>query len=199
MTGPTQPSANQGQSGRRGLSPAIIAFIALDVVLVIAAVMVGLSLGSDGSGESPDQAGSSASPSASTSDDGAPASPTPSATPLAQGADAKQVASPSGNITCTISPEGAECAIASLAADPAAVDGCEGNVGYVATLTTSGVQTPCMPEKPAKADAAVPVLAYGAAETVNNFECVSTEAGMRCSDTNTGKGFTLARAGVTRF
>lgn len=196
MTGPTQPSANQGQSGRRGLSPAIIAFIALDVVLVIAAVMVGLSLGSDGSGESPDQAGSSASPSVSTSDD---ASPTPSATPLAQGADAKQVASPSGNITCTLSPEGAECAIASLAAEPAAADGCEGSVGYVATLTTSGVQTPCMPDKPAKAGADVPVLAYGAAETVNNFECVSTEAGMRCSDTNTGKGFTLARAGVTRF
>lgn len=196
MTSATPQSANQGQTGRRGLSPAIIAFIALDVVLVIAAVMIGLSLGSDESGESPDQAGSSASPSAPVSDD---AAPTPSATPLAQGADSKQVASPSGNITCTLSPEGAECAIASLAEEPAAVDGCEGSVGYVATLTPSGVQTPCMPDKPAKADAAVPVLAYGAAETVNNFQCVSTEAGMRCSDTNTGKGFTLARAGVTRF
>ncbi|SDC64219.1 hypothetical protein SAMN05216410_2085 [Sanguibacter gelidistatuariae] len=197
MTGTTSPPANRGQSGRRGLSPALIAFIVLDVVLVVAAVLLGLSLGSD---DSPAGAQSSATPT-STSDgatsDGA--SPTPSATPLAVGADAKQVASPTGNITCTLSPEGAECAIASLATEPAAVDGCEGTVGYVATLTTSGVQTPCMPEKPGKADAAIPVLAYGDTESVNNFACESTESGMKCSDTNTGKGFTLARAGITRF
>ena len=196
----TTPSANRGTSGRRGLSPTIIALIALNVVLVAIAVMVGLSMGSDGteeSAESPDPAQSSASGLASPDTDDA--SPLPSATPLAVGADAKQVASPTGNITCTVSPEGAECAIASLATEPEAVDGCDGSVGYVVTLTNDGVQTPCVPAVPGKADAAIPVLAYGAAESVNNFQCESTESGMRCSDTNTGQGFTLARAGVTRF
>lgn len=199
MTGTTPPPTHPGTSRRRGLPPAIIAFIVLDVLLVIAAIALGVSISSDGSGEPSEPTSSSSSssttPGAASSDEATP-TPTPSAT---LGADAKQVASPSGNITCTLSPEGAECAIASLAAEPAAADGCQGVSGYVVRLSTSGVSTPCVTDKPGKASAAVPVLEYGDAVSVNNFECVSTEAGMKCSNTNTGQGFTLARAGVTRL
>ena len=200
MSGTTPPSATHGTTGSRGLPPSIIAFIVLDVLLVVAAVALGLSMGSDGTDTPTAQPSSSASaavtPGSTPSDD---ASPAPSQTPQTVGADGKKVASPSGNITCTLAPEGAECAIASLATEPAAVAGCEGVAGYVVTLDTSGVHTPCVPAQPGQADATVPVLAYGDATAVNNFECLSTEAGMKCSNTNTGQGFTLARAGVTRF
>lgn len=200
MTGTIPPSTNHTARGARRLPPAIIAFIVFDVLLVIVAVAMGLSMGSDGTDAPSAQPSSStsgpATPDATASDD---ASPTPAQTPQATDPDAKQVASPTGNITCTLSPAGVECAIASLAAEPAAVDGCDGTSGYVVTLTTSGVATPCAPSKPGKADAAVPVLAYGESTSVNNFECVSTESGMTCSNTNTGQGFTLARAGITRL
>ena len=201
MTGTTPSPTNPGTPARRGLPPAIIAFIVFDVLLVIAAIALGVSLSSDGSETPSAQASSSATgsttPGAAASDEAAPTpAPSPSAT---LSADAKQVASPSGNITCTLTPEGAECAIASLAAEPVAADGCEGVSGYVVALSTSGVSTPCVTDKPGKASAAVPVLEYGDAVSVNNFECVSTEAGMKCSNTNTGQGFTLARAGITRL
>lgn len=200
MPGPTPQSTTHDAAGSRRLSPAIIAFIVLDVLLVVAAVALGLSMGSDGS-DAPSASSSASSPAVSTpasaeEDGDEAAAPTPEAT---LDPEAKQVASPSGNITCTLSPGGAECAIASLASEPAAAEDCDGVAGYVVALDTSGVSTPCAPEKPGKANAAIPVLAYGEAATVNNFECVSTEAGMKCSDTNTGQGFTLARAGITRF
>ena len=204
MTGTIPPSSTDATLGRRGLPPSIIAFIVFDVLLVIAAVALAFSLGSDDA----DAAGSKPQSSASASASDEPSAdatspdedtPSPSQTPDPLDADAKQVASPTGNITCTLSPEGAECAIASLAAEPAATDGCEGSVGYVVTLGTSGVDTPCVTDQPSEAGADVPVLGYGDAVAVNNFECVSTESGMKCSNTNTGQGFTLARAGVTRF
>ena len=197
MTGTTPRPMNSPAPGRRGLSPAIIAFIVLDVLLVIAAVALGMSMSSGDADASP----AAPSPSVSSSPaagDKPSADPAP-APPVQVGADGKQIASPSGNITCTLTPEGAECAIASLAAEPAVVDGCEGVTGYVVTLTTAGVKTPCVPQTPSKATAAIPVLDYGDAIAVNNFECVSTEVGMKCSNTNTGQGFTLARAGITRF
>ena len=118
MPGPIPPSTTHDAAGSRRLSPAIIAFIVLDVLLVVAAVALGLSMGSDGS-DAPSASSSASSPAASTpasSDDDAAATPAPEAT---LNPEAKQVASPSGNITCTLSPGGAECAIASLASEPA--------------------------------------------------------------------------------
>ena len=198
MTGTTAPPTTPGTPRRRGLPPAIIVLIVLDVLLVVAAIALGISLSADASEEpsAPSSAATSTDAgSAAATDEAAPA-PSPTAT---LSADAKQVASPSGNITCTVSPAGAECAIASLAAEPVAADSCDGVTGYVVSLTTSGVSTPCVDETPAEAGAEVPVLAYGDAISVNNFQCVSTESGMTCSNTNTGQGFTLARAGIKRL
>lgn len=191
----TDPTAEP--TPRRGLSPALIAFIVFDVLLVVAVVVLGFSMASGGDDEptaAPTSASSGASSAPAATDDAqAPASPD------APAEGTKRVASPTGNITCDLSPEGASCTIAALAAEPAADPACEGTVGYVVVLDPSGVSTPCEENRPAKAAADVPVLEYGSAETVNNFECASSESGMTCTDTNTGKGFTLARAGVTTF
>lgn len=198
MAGTTPTSAPRSTPGKRRLSPWLVAFIAFDVLLVAGAawLLLGGSSGSDA-----DETGATAAPSSSASAGAtdAPADPEPSPTLEIDPAEATVVASPTGNITCSIVPEGVRCGIASLAAEPAPVDGCEGSVGHVVELTTAGVSTPCVPdaEKPAEAGPDVAVLDYGATSEVNNFVCESTESGMRCTDSTTGKGFVLARAGVT--
>lgn len=188
----TSPTGSSTARKDRRIGPALIAFIVLDVLLVAWAIGLGVSLGSDDT-----EGSTTAEPSASASAPPAPA-PTSDVDPE-EGAE--EVASPSGNITCRVSPSGAECGIASLAADPAPVDGCDGAVGYVVELTSDGVSVPCVSddERPRKADPTIAVLEYGENVTVNNFSCDSTEAGMMCTDTSTDKGFTLARAGITEF
>jgi len=201
MAGTTPTSAPRSTPGKRRLPPWLVVFIAFDVLLVAGAawLLLGGSSGSDA-----DDAGPSASPTSESSTGASdapadPAEPDPSPTLEIDPAEATVIASPTGNITCSIVPEGVRCGIASLAAEPAPVDGCEGTVGHVVELTSSGVSTPCVPdaEKPAEAGPDVAVLEYGATSEVNNFVCESTESGMRCTDTTTGDGFVLARAGVS--
>lgn len=201
MAGTTPTSAPRSTPGKRRLSPWLVVFIAFDVLLVAGAawLLLGGSSGSD-SDESGATAAPSSTASAGATDDPAdPADPEPSPTLEIDPAEATVVASPTGNITCSIVPEGVRCAIASLAAEPAPVDGCEGTVGHVVELTSAGVSTPCVPdaETPSAAGPDVAVLDYGATSEVNTFVCESTETGMRCTDSTTGKGFVLARAGVS--
>ncbi len=40
------------------------------------------------------------------------------------------------------------------------------------------------------------ILDYGTSKTVGPFTCDSAETGMTCRDDATGKGFTIARAGI---
>lgn len=191
MSGTSPAGSSAAQKGR-GLGPGLIAFIVLDVLLVVWAVWLGVSLGSD----SPEATGDDE-PSVS-----APATTAPGAEPT-EGPEpgTESVASPSGNITCEVSPSGAECGIATLASEPAPSTECDGVQGYVVSLTSEGVALPCVSpdELPAEAGATVEVLDYGQNITVNNFSCDSTESGMTCTDSSTGKGFTLARAGITEF
>lgn len=200
MAGTTPTSAPRSTQGRRRLPPWLVVFIAFDVLLVAGAAWLLLGGGSGGDGEDVSQ-----SPSPSTS---APATtepsddaddPEPSPTLEIDPAEATVVASPTGNITCAIVPGGVRCEIASLAEEPAVAEGCEGTVGHVVELTSAGVSTPCVPtdETPAPAGPDVAVLPYGETSEVNNFVCESTETGMRCTDSTTGDGFVLARAGVT--
>lgn len=195
MSGTSPTGSSTTQKGRR-LGPALIAFIVFDVLLVAWAIWLVVSMGSDDQGSDGGEE-----PSASTTTS-APAAPEPTSDP-GDGPEpgTETVASPSGNITCEVSPSGAECGIAALAAEPAPVGGCDGAQGYVVTLTSEGVSVPCVSsgDLPTKADATIDILDYGQTVTVNNFTCDSTEAGMKCTDTSTGKGFTLARAGITEF
>lgn len=182
-----------GPSARPRLSNGMIAFILVDVVLVLAVVIVAfVTFRGPGSPSTPapttTTARSSASPSAAGED---PA-------PVERTGTARTFASPSGNITCTIDETGARCGIASLANDPAPVEGCDGSVGHVYVVTTAGVpEVPCVSkdDKPKKAGKKVDVLDYGAVAREFGYTCTSEEAGVTCTDDTTGRGFTLARAG----
>ena len=57
---------------------------------------------------------------------------------------------------------------------------------------------PCVPaaEQPQPAPGDTAILDYGTSKTVGPFTCDSAETGMTCRDDATGKGFTIARAGI---
>ena len=115
---------------------------------------------------------------------------------------ATRFATPTGNISCTISPNGVNCAIAKLAKAPKPnTGGCEGYIGYVVNLNSAGVALPCVAKEdlPGGAGGSLDVLDYEKSETVNNFTCESTRSGVKCTDKSTGQGFTVARAGISTF
>jgi hypothetical protein len=110
-------------------------------------------------------------------------------------------ASPSGNITCAISAEGARCGIAQLASKPASIDTCDGSVGYVYIVTEAGVEVPCVAkgDRPKTAEGGTSVLDYGEEATGFGFTCESAEDGVTCRNDASGRGFQLARAGGQVF
>ncbi|MFE6969639.1 hypothetical protein [Isoptericola sp. NPDC057653] len=176
---------------RRRLSAGWIAFIAIDVVLIALAAVFAVQILTSSSPNPPD-AGADAvttpAPSVSASEDA----------PM-QGAALAKFAAPSKNITCTIYADGVSCGIAQLNQQPAPVDGCDGTTGYVATVDSDGnVKLPCVPtdQQPKKAGGKVDTLDYGKSLTEGDFTCTSEQTGMSCTHDPTGKGFSLARAGI---
>jgi hypothetical protein len=179
------------ERARKKLSPGWIAFIALDVLLVVAAIVFAVSLfnspdTSPGGGETP-AAEQSAEPSAETGLEtgGAPGVET--------------FAAPSLNITCTISADAATCGIAELTQKPAPDDSCGGASGYVAKVDPSGnVTQPCVGKKdqPKKAPGDTAILNYGEVKKAHDFTCTSAETGMTCVADATNTGFSIARAGI---
>ncbi|MBO0609192.1 hypothetical protein [Myceligenerans salitolerans] len=200
--------APQGYQGyeqapaRRRLSPGWIAFIALDVVLVIAAIVFAVNLMSNDDGQAP-VVGSSqeadASASAGQGGDSEPEEPKYATGLEVNAPGAKVFAAPSGNITCTLSKNAATCGIVELNSPPAP-DGCDGVQGHVVALDQSGqFSLPCV----AKKDKPVPasglkVLEYEKKEKAHGFTCVSRTTGMSCTHDATGSSFTVARAGISQ-
>lgn len=97
--------------------------------------------------------------------------------------------SPSGNITCTLSEQGASCTIKERSFAPEA---CPAGNAYATSLTPGA--------DPAGACAAgfAPsgtVLAYGQSAVAGDFACTSTQSAMICWNQATGTGFSLARQG----
>ncbi|MGP7960658.1 hypothetical protein ACTVCO_07585 [Sanguibacter sp. A247] len=185
-----------GQPVKRPLGPGLIAFIIIDVVLVLGVVIAAIIVLGGGGGPERPGASPAAGPSGASATSSQPGAP---ATTAARPAGTDQrFAAPSGNIMCDITAEGARCGIASLAQKPAPVDGCDGTVGFVYTVDVTGkVDVPCVPkkDKPKKAGSNVNVLGYGQSSTAYGFTCTSEESGMTCVDDATGRGFALARAG----
>ena len=182
-----------GDGGGRGsnrLGAGWIAFIVVDALLVLGAIVFAISL--LGGGDEEPLGGASTSPAATATDgaeEPAPAEPTVSET----------FASESRNITCEVTDVSATCVIAQLGTQPAPVDGCDGTVGYKVVLDADGsVDQPCVPaaEQPQPAPGDTAILDYGTSKTVGPFTCDSAETGMTCRDDATGKGFTIARAGI---
>ncbi len=195
-SGSSRPASRSGSAGGSGggggvgrLSPGWIAFIVVDALLVIGAIVFAISLA--GGGEDEPAAPVASSPSATATEETEEATPEPTVT--------ETFASESRNITCEVTDVSATCVIAQLGTQPAAVSGCEGTVGYKVVLDADGsVEQPCVPtaEQPQAAAGGVEVLAYGQSRTIGPFTCESAETGMTCRDDATGKGFTIARAGI---
>ncbi len=179
---------------RKRLSPGWIAFIALDVVLLVAAVVVAWNMIS---APSPlEQAGDD--PTSASTQDAAPSDAASEAPPE----KLAEFRSPSLNITCAITTGDATCSIATLNQQPAPVDGCDGSVGYRVTVNAAGeISTPCVPgdQQPQKAPDSLQSLEYGQSITQAQFTCTSADTGMSCKDDKTGKGFSIAKAGIGTF
>ncbi|WP_402467490.1 hypothetical protein [Isoptericola aurantiacus] len=199
--GTTQtPAVAAGQRRKKKLTPGWIAFIALDVVLVVVALVVGVNALS-GSEEPAVTAGDPAAV-ASPGTDGADDESGQADQEAATGALVAEFASPSRNISCQIFENAATCGLAELNQQPAPVEGCDGTTGYVVTLDGEGkVALPCVAksDKPKKAPKKMAVLAYGDSTTEGDFTCTSEQDGMSCRHEPTGNGFSLARAGVGKL
>lgn len=176
---------------KRKLSPGWIAFIVLDVVLVVAAIVFAINL--LGAPEDTPQAGGS--PTAEQS-----AEPEPEEGLETDGGPGVETfAAPSLNITCTISEDAATCGIAQLNQKPAPDESCDGASGYVAKVDPSGnVTQPCISKEnqPKAAPGDTAVLKYGTKKSAHGFTCSSEKTGMACVADSTGTGFSIAKAGI---
>ncbi|GAA4693251.1 hypothetical protein APR04_002231 [Promicromonospora umidemergens] len=176
---------------KKKLSPGWIAFIVLDVLLVVAAIVFAVNL--LGSSEETPAAGET--PVVEQS-----AEPEPEeGLETDGGADVETFAAPSLNITCTISADAATCGIAKVDQKPAPDASCDGASGYVAKVDPSGnVTQPCVGKKdqPKPAGGNTAVLDYGAQKKAHGFTCASEQSGMTCVADATGAGFSIARAGI---
>ncbi|PUB32144.1 hypothetical protein C8K30_101664 [Promicromonospora sp. AC04] len=179
------------QPERRKLSPGWIAFIALDVLLVVAAIVFAINL--LGSPNGATGGNPSASAEQSTEPDAEEGLETNG------GADVETFAAPSLNITCTISADAATCGIAELDREPAPDASCGGASGYVAKVDPSGnVTQPCVAkqDQPKKAAGDTAILQYNETKKAYGFTCSSADTGMTCVADATGSGFSIARAGI---
>ncbi len=186
---------------RRGMNPALRAFLVVDVVLVVVFLVVFLVTRSGG-GEP-----EAASPERSTSEVAASQATAPEDAPSASDEPAPRdepqlFASPSGNILCSISAESASCSIAELAEEGLVEDeACDGTVGHVVLVTADGgAERPCLEsDPPGKAPEATPQLDYDQSASAFGYTCTSSRSGMICRHDATGHGFSIARAGSSLF
>ncbi|NOV96706.1 hypothetical protein [Isoptericola halotolerans] len=204
-TGTAQNPASPGTRRGRRLSPGMIAFIAVDAILLVVAIVFAVNVLS-GSGASPVDAGDEpdvvASQDAADDEDGDGGADDEAAQGTDPGASMAEFASPSRNISCEIFENQVTCKIAELNQQPAPVEGCDGMTGYVVTLDREGtVALPCVPtgEKPSTAGGGLDALSYGETATGGDFTCTSQEDGMYCQHDPSGQGFSLARAGVGTY
>ena len=176
------------------LSRGVKIFLAVDVVLVlglVVAAIVVLGGGSDGGGATVDPSAPASQAASGAATDGATSGATSDV--------ATSFASPTGNIACTMSPDGVTCTIANKQYEVPASEGCTGTTGHTVVLNEAdGVTTPCVEgPAPAPASADTPVLEYGQTQTVGPYTCTSGSNGMSCVVDDTGTGFRVATAALT--
>lgn len=169
------------------LSRGVKIFLAVDLVLVLGLVVVAVVVLGGGSDEPAPTAGT-------TQSAGATGAASPGST--ATSTEPQSFASPTGNISCTMSVDGVTCQIAHTTVAPPVVEGCTGTTGHVVMLNEAdGVTTPCVDgPAPVAASADTPVLEYGSEQTVGSYTCSSASNGMTCVVAGSGVGFRLATA-----
>ncbi|HEX5512248.1 MAG TPA: DUF6636 domain-containing protein [Actinomycetales bacterium] len=113
-------------------------------------------------------------------------------------ADLVSFVSPSGNIGCLLSSEGARCDIDKKEWGPPRKPAeCSGAWGVGVAVAGAKADLVCAKDSAIKADGKQ--LGYGSTEKRGDFVCESSEDGMRCENTKTGHGFTIARADYSTF
>lgn len=120
---------------------------------------------------------------------GVPATaPAPEAAPPA---DQVGFVTPTGNIGCIVSSTGARCDIAERGWEPSAQpESCTATWGQGLALGADGAGFVCAADSVVAAGAALP---YGQVQERGQFRCLSSEEGVRCEDTASGRGFLIAR------
>ena len=100
--------------------------------------------------------------------------------------------SPTGNIGCYIDPSSVRCDISDRDWEPPSKpSSCPGDFGQGITMKAGGA-----PGFVCANDSALnsgDPLAYGQSIAAGLLRCESAETGMTCTDTETGRGFTLAK------
>jgi len=171
------------------LSRGVKIFLAVDLVLVLGLVVVAVVVLGGRSDEPAPTAGT-------TQSAGATGTASTGSTAAATSTEPQSFASPTGNISCTMSVDGVTCQIAHTTVAPPVVEGCTGTTGHVVMLNEAdGVTTPCVDgPAPVAASADTPVLEYGSEQTVGPYTCSSASNGMTCVVAGSGVGFRLATA-----
>ncbi|WP_461023343.1 hypothetical protein [Thalassiella azotivora] len=105
--------------------------------------------------------------------------------------------SPSGNIGCTLSSDGARCDIGSRSWEPPPPPpGCEGEWAAGVRVGPDGAGLVCATDSLLGQGE---TLEYGESLERGTYRCDSSRDGMRCEETVAGIGFTVARAEYTTF
>lgn len=183
-----------------GLSRGVKIFLVVDVVLVVGLAIAAVVVLSGGGDDAPPAAGPVPTSATAGTDEAAEGPGTQDEpTSVATSDEATSFASPSGNISCTMSPDGVTCQIANKQFDVPAAEGCTGTTGHTVVLNAEGaVATPCVEgPAPAAASADTPVLDYGRSQQVGDFTCTSGTDGMACVVSASGTGFRVATAALT--
>lgn len=188
-------AATRPGGGRQALSPAMRAFLVVDVILVLTFLLLGGMRLLAAPGEVEAEAPVVTQPEPETQPDETP----PAAPDAAEAVTTFQM--PSGNIFCVMTETSAECSIVAFsytAPDPPA--DCQGTVGSVLRVAAGEEGTmPCVEAAPTAAPDGTPVLEYGQASTVGEMTCQSNESGVYCQHDPTSNGFSVARAGYRFF
>ena len=98
---------------------------------------------------------------------------------------------PSGNIKCSFSADGVTCGIADSDWEEEGYASCSGTKVGTLTATKTDATQSCAASMPSGG----PKLDYTTAATNGDYACRSTEDGVTCWNTKSGKSFALSRAG----
>jgi hypothetical protein len=108
---------------------------------------------------------------------------------------------PSKNISCALTSKFVRCDIFEHSYEPPPKPAsCEFDYGSSLSVVPGGpAEFACVSDAIAGTPDTLPVLEYGTKTTVGPFECESSSAGVRCLDTASGAGFSLAREAAETF
>lgn len=115
----------------------------------------------------------------------APTSPAPDGATTAAA-----FSTPSGNINCALTADRVACTIAQYSLTPGS--SCTAGEPVTVVVDEAGAREDCTVGQQGPG----PALPYGSSVVFERFACTSAETGVRCWDTWTGRGFTVARAGT---